>query len=65
MPTDKSSFGKIIQTYSDTPDKIADIHVHFEQLKTTLQMDFNYYKQATVKNNYNLYTNLTLQQAYT
>ena len=56
---------RIIQTYSDIPDQIADIHTHFEQFKTTLQMDFNYLKQATTKNNHNLYTNLTLQQAYT
>ena len=28
-------------------------------------MDFNYLKQATTKNNHNLYTNLTLQQVYT
>ena len=56
---------KIIQMYSDIPDKIVDIYTHFEQFKTTLQTDFNYLKQATAKNNHNLYTNLTLQQAYT
>ena len=34
---------------SNIPDKIADIHVHFEQFKTALQMDFNYLKQVTIK----------------
>ena len=29
-----------------------------------LQTDYNLLKQATAKNNHNLYTNLTLQQAY-
>ena len=56
---------KIIQTYSDIPEKIADTHTHYEQLKTTLQTDFNFLKQATAKNNHNLIMNLTLQQAYT
>ena len=44
---------------------MADIHTHFEQLKSTLQTDFKYLKQATAKNNHSLYTSLTLQQAYT
>ena len=56
---------KVIQNYSDIPDEILDIHTHFEHFKTILQMEFNYLKQATAKNNHNLYTNLTLQQAYT
>ena len=51
--------------YHDIPDQIADIHLHFEQLKSTLQTDFKHLKEATSRNTQNLHTNLTLQQAYT
>ena len=45
--------------------EIVDIHTHFKQFRITLKTEFKYLKQATAKNNHNLYTNLTLQQAYT
>ena len=51
---------KVIQNYSDIPDEVANIHTHFEQFKASLQTEFKYLKQVTVKNNHNLYTNLTL-----
>ena len=51
--------------YHDIPDQIADIHLHFEQLKSTLQTDFKHLKEATSRNTQNLHTNLSLQQAYT
>ena len=51
---------KILQTYHNVPDQIADIHTHFDHLKSTIQTDFNYLKEATAKHNHNLYTNLTL-----
>ena len=56
---------QILQIYHDIPDQIADIHTHFDQLKSTLETDFKYLKEATAKNNHSLYTNLTLQQVYT
>ena len=56
---------KILQTYHNVPVQIADIHTHFDHSKSTIHTDFNYLKEATAKNNHNLYTNLTLQQAYT
>ena len=56
---------KVIQNYSNIPDEIADIHTHFEQFKETLETEFKYFKKATTQNTHNLFTNLTLQQAYT
>ena len=61
----KVKLWKVIQNYSDIPDEVTDIHTHFKQFKVTLQTEFKYLKQATTINDHNLYTNLTLQQAYT
>ena len=48
--------------YTNIPDEIADIHMHFEHFKDNLETEFKYLKKATA---HNLFTNLTLQQAYT
>ena len=56
---------KVIQNYTNIPDEVTDIHTHFEQFKASLHTKFKYLKQVIAKNTHNLYTNLTLQQAYT
>ena len=56
---------QVLKTYHELPDQLADIHLHFEQFKSTLQTDFKHLKQATSKNTQNFQSMISLQQTYT
>ena len=46
------------------PDDLEDIHIHFDDFKTSLETDFHYLKEATSRNIQNIQMSLNLQQTY-
>ena len=55
---------KIFHKHHNIPDDLQDLHLHFDDFKTSLEMDFKYLKEATSQNIHNIHTSLTLQQTY-
>ena len=47
------------------PDHLDDLHLHFEQFKSSIQTYFGHLKQASSKNTQNVQSSLSLQQTYT
>ena len=45
-------------------DNLQDLHLHFDDFKTSLEKDFKYLKEATLQNIQNIQTSLNLQQTY-
>ena len=43
---------------------MQDLHLHFDDFKTSLEKDFKYLKEATSQNIQNIQTSLSLQQMY-
>ena len=52
---------KIFHKHHNIPDDLQDLHLHFDDFKTSLETDFKYLKEATLQN---IQTSLNLQQTY-
>ena len=55
---------KIFHKHHNIPDDLQDLHLHFDDFKTSLETDFNHLKQAMSRNIQNIQTSLNLQQTY-
>ena len=55
---------QIFRKHENIPDDIHDLHLHIDDLKTNIQKEFNFLKEATRKNVENFQTSLNLQQTY-
>ena len=55
---------KIFHKHHNIPDNLQDLHLHFDDFKTSLETDFNHLKEAMSRNIQNIQTSLNLQQTY-
>ena len=55
---------EVLQKYHNLPDKVDDLHSHFESFKSTIETDFKHLKEATSQNVQNIQTSLNIQQTY-
>ena len=55
---------KIFHKHHNIPDNLQDLHLHFDDFKTSLEIDFKHLKEATSRNIQNIQTSLNLQQTY-
>ena len=55
---------QIFRKHENIPDDIYDIHLHIDDIKTNIEKEFNFLKEATRKNVENFQTLLNLQQTY-
>ena len=55
---------KIFHKHHNIPDNLEDLHLHFDDFKTSLETDFNHLKEATSQNIQNIQMSLNLQQMY-
>ena len=55
---------KIFHKHHNIPDDLQDLHLHFDDFKTSLQTDFKHLKEMTSRNIQNIQTSLNLQQTY-
>ena len=55
---------KIFQKHQPIPEDFQDFHLHFDDLKNSVEKDFALLKEATSRNVENFQTSLNLQQTY-
>ena len=55
---------KVLQKYHNLPDKVDDLHSHFESFKSAIETDFKHLKEAISQNVQNIQTSLNIQQTY-
>ena len=55
---------KILCKYHNLPDEVADLHLHFDSFKSSIETDFKHLKKATSRNVQNIQTSLGVQQTY-
>ena len=55
---------QIFRKHKNIPDDISDLHLHIDDIKTNIQKEFNFLKEATCKNIENFQTSLNFQQTY-
>ena len=55
---------KIFHKHHNILDDLQDLHLHFDDFKTSLETDFKHLKEATSQNIHNIQTSLNLQQKY-
>ena len=55
---------KVLQKYHNLPDKVEDLHSHFDSFKSTIETDFKHLKEAMSRNIQNIQTSLSIQQTY-
>ena len=55
---------KIFHKHHNIPDDIEDLHLHFDNYKTSLKTEFNHLKEATSRNVQNIQMSLSVQQTY-
>ena len=55
---------QIFHKHHNIPDDLDDLHLHFDDFKTSLEIDFNHLKEVTSRNIQNMQTLLNLQQMY-
>ena len=55
---------KILCKYHNLPDDVADLHLHFNSFKSSIETDFKHLKEVTSRNVQNIQTSLGLQQTY-
>ena len=55
---------KIFHKHHNILVDLQDLHLHFNDFKTSLETDFKYLKEDTSQNIQNIHTTLTLQQMY-
>ena len=56
---------KIFHKHHNILDDLEDLHLHFDDFKTSLETDFNHLKEVTSHNIQNIQMSLNLQQTYT
>ena len=55
---------KIFQKHKKIPEDFQDLHLHFDDFKHSIEKDFAFLKEATLRNVENFQTSLNLQQTY-
>ena len=55
---------QIFRKHENIPDDIHDLHLHIDDFKTNIKIEFNFLKETTCKNVENFQTSLNLQQMY-
>ena len=55
---------KIFHKHHNMPDDLEDLHIHFDDFKTSLETDFTHLKEAMSRNLQNIQMLLNLQQMY-
>ena len=55
---------KIFHKHHNIPDNLQDLHLHFDNFKTSLETDFNHLKEAMSRNIQNIQTSFNLQLMY-
>ena len=60
----QSQIWKIFQKHQTIPEDLQDLHFHFDDFKNSIEKDFKYLKEATLRNVENFQTSLNLQQTY-
>ena len=55
---------KVLRKYHNLPDKVEDLHSHFDSFKSSIETDFKHFKEATSWNVQNIQTSLGIQQTY-
>ena len=55
---------KIFHKHYNIPDDLEDLHLHFDDFKTSLETKFKYLKGATSSNMQNIQMSLSVQQTY-
>ena len=55
---------KFFCKYHNLPDDVADLHLHFDSFKSSIETDFKHLKEATFHNVQNIQTSLGIQQTY-
>ena len=60
----QSHIWKIFRKHHTIPEDLQDLHFHFDDFKNSLEKDFKFLKEATLRNIQNSQTSLNLQQMY-
>ena len=60
----QSQIWKIFQKHQTILEDLQDLHFHFDDFKNSLEKDFNFLKEATLRNVENFQASLNLQQTY-
>ena len=60
----QSKIWKIFHKHHTIPEDLQDLHFHFDDFKNSLEKDFKFLKEATLRNIQNFQTSLNLQQTY-
>ena len=55
---------KIFHKHHNILDDLEDLHLHFDDFKTSLETDFKHLKEVTSRNIQNIQTSLNLHQTY-
>ena len=55
---------QIFHKHHNIPDDLQDLHLHFDDFKTSIETDFNHLKEAMSRNIQNIQMLLNLQQTY-
>ena len=55
---------KFFHKHHNIPDNLEDLHIHFDDFKTSLETDFNHLREAMSRNIQNIQMSLNLQQTY-
>ena len=60
----QSQIWKIFQKHQTILEDLQDLHFHFDDFKNSIEKDFKFLKEATLRNVKNFQTSLNLQQKY-
>ena len=60
----QSQIWQIFQKHQTIPEDLQDLHLHFHDFKNSIEKDFKFLKEATLRNIENFQTSLNLQQTY-
>ena len=60
----QSQIWKIFQKHQTIPEDLQDLHFHFDDFKNSIEKDFKFLKEATLRNVESFQTSLNLQQTY-
>ena len=63
-PDRQAQIWKIFHKHHNIPDNLEDLHLHFDNFKTSLETYFNHVKEVTSHNIQNIQMLLNLQQTY-
>ena len=55
---------KIFHKHHNIPDDLEDLHLHFDDFKSSLKTEFKHLKEATSRNVQNMQTSISVQQTY-